>query len=102
MSRVYVGNLDRRGTERELEDEFHVYGVRQRWPSFARSVGETKAPGEDCNACITSAMEQQPAPNLDVYRPNGGSQMQTTGMYGEMQIASDLKQPQSSQMWQNT
>jgi hypothetical protein len=42
------------------------------------------------------------APNLDGYRPNGGSQMQATGMYGEMQIASDLKQPQSSQMWQNT
>jgi hypothetical protein len=42
------------------------------------------------------------APNLDGYRPKGGSQMQATGMYGEMQIASDLKQPQSSQMWQNT
>ncbi|CAK9269765.1 unnamed protein product [Sphagnum jensenii] len=42
------------------------------------------------------------APNLDGYRPNSGSQMQATGMYGEMQIASDLKQPQSSQMWQNT
>lgn len=33
------------------------------------------------------------APNLDGYRPKGGSQMQATGMYGEMQIASDLKQP---------
>ncbi|XP_076947243.1 serine/arginine-rich splicing factor RSZ21-like [Bidens hawaiensis] len=27
MSRVYVGNLDPRVSERELEDEFHVYGV---------------------------------------------------------------------------
>eukprot|EP00262_Sarcandra_glabra_P014920 TRINITY_DN4489_c0_g2_i1.p1 TRINITY_DN4489_c0_g2~~TRINITY_DN4489_c0_g2_i1.p1 ORF type:complete len:205 (+),score=15.23 TRINITY_DN4489_c0_g2_i1:97-711(+) len=27
MSRVYVGNLDPRTTERELEDEFRVYGV---------------------------------------------------------------------------
>ncbi|CAK9194640.1 unnamed protein product, partial [Sphagnum troendelagicum] len=27
MSRVYVGNLDSRATERELEDEFRVYGV---------------------------------------------------------------------------
>ncbi|CAH2077357.1 unnamed protein product, partial [Thlaspi arvense] len=27
MSRVYVGNLDPRVTERELEDEFRVYGV---------------------------------------------------------------------------
>ncbi len=42
------------------------------------------------------------APNLAGYRPTGGSQMQATGMYGEMQIASNLKQPQSSQMWQNT
>jgi len=27
MSRVYVGNLDPRTTERELEDEFRVFGV---------------------------------------------------------------------------
>ncbi|XP_068648582.1 serine/arginine-rich splicing factor RSZ21A-like [Aristolochia californica] len=27
MSRVYVGNLDPRVTERDLEDEFRVYGV---------------------------------------------------------------------------
>ncbi|PWA78203.1 hypothetical protein CTI12_AA217330 [Artemisia annua] len=27
MSRVYVGNLDPRVSERELEDEFRVYGV---------------------------------------------------------------------------
>nr|GMD18199.1 serine/arginine-rich splicing factor RSZ21A-like [Ipomoea batatas] len=27
MSRVYVGNLDPRVTERELEDEFRIYGV---------------------------------------------------------------------------
>nr|XP_043624913.1 serine/arginine-rich splicing factor RSZ21A-like [Erigeron canadensis] len=27
MSRVYVGNLDPRVTEREIEDEFRVYGV---------------------------------------------------------------------------
>ncbi len=42
------------------------------------------------------------APNLAGYRPTGGSQMQATGMYGEMQIASNLKQPQSSKRWQNT
>lgn len=41
MSRVYVGNLDPRVTERELEDEFRVYGVlRSVWvarkpPGFA-------------------------------------------------------------------
>ncbi|RZC59134.1 hypothetical protein C5167_006434 [Papaver somniferum] len=29
MSRVYVGNLDPRVSERELEDEFRVYGVLQ-------------------------------------------------------------------------
>jgi arginine/serine-rich splicing factor 7 len=39
MSRVYVGNLDPRATERELEDEFRVYGV-------LRSVwGARKPPG---------------------------------------------------------
>jgi arginine/serine-rich splicing factor 7 len=27
MSRVYVGNLDPRVTERELEDEFRAFGV---------------------------------------------------------------------------
>lgn len=30
MSRVYVGNLDPRVSERELEDEFRVYGVLRR------------------------------------------------------------------------
>ncbi len=30
MSRVYVGNLDPRATERELEDEFRGYGVLRR------------------------------------------------------------------------
>ncbi|KAL0660155.1 hypothetical protein Bca4012_080740 [Brassica carinata] len=30
MSRVYVGNLDPRVSERELEDEFRVYGVIKR------------------------------------------------------------------------
>lgn len=31
MSRVYVGNLDPRVTERDLEDEFRMYGVLRRW-----------------------------------------------------------------------
>jgi arginine/serine-rich splicing factor 7 len=41
MFRVYVGNLDPRATERELEDEFRGYGVlRSVWvarkpPGFA-------------------------------------------------------------------
>jgi RNA recognition motif-containing protein len=34
MSRVYVGNLDPRATERELEDEFRVYGVLRRFNSL--------------------------------------------------------------------
>jgi RNA recognition motif-containing protein len=34
MSRVYVGNLDSRATERELEDEFRVYGVLRRLVLF--------------------------------------------------------------------
>jgi len=29
MAKVYVGNLDPRATERELEDEFRVFGVLQ-------------------------------------------------------------------------
>lgn len=31
MSRVYVGNLDSRVTERDLEDEFRVFGVIRRY-----------------------------------------------------------------------
>jgi len=31
MTRVYVGNLDARVTERELEDEFRVFGVLRRY-----------------------------------------------------------------------
>lgn len=34
MSRVYVGNLDPRVTERELEDEFRVFGVIRRYNNF--------------------------------------------------------------------
>lgn len=30
MARVYVGNLDPRVTERDLEDEFRAYGVLRR------------------------------------------------------------------------
>lgn len=30
MARVYVGNLDQRMTERDLEDEFRFYGVLRR------------------------------------------------------------------------
>lgn len=30
MSRVYVGNLDSRVSERDLEDEFRVFGVIRR------------------------------------------------------------------------
>lgn len=30
MSRVYVGNLDPRVTERDLEDEFRAFGVLRR------------------------------------------------------------------------
>ncbi|KAJ6855091.1 hypothetical protein NC651_039920 [Populus alba x Populus x berolinensis] len=30
MSRVYVGNLDPRVSERDLEDEFRMYGVLRR------------------------------------------------------------------------
>lgn len=31
MARVYVGNLDPRVTERELEDEFRTFGVLRRY-----------------------------------------------------------------------
>ena len=31
MTRVYVGNLDARVTERELEDEFRAFGVLRRY-----------------------------------------------------------------------
>ena len=34
MSRVYVGNLDPRVSERELEDEFRVFGVIRRYGIF--------------------------------------------------------------------
>lgn len=52
MSRVYVGNLDPRATERELEDEFRVYGVLRRFvvspflsyflsPGFIETLGSS-------------------------------------------------------------
>ena len=34
MSRIYVGNLDPRATERELEDEFRQFGVLRRYTFF--------------------------------------------------------------------
>lgn len=34
MSRVYVGNLSPRVTERDLEDEFRVFGVIRRYNKF--------------------------------------------------------------------
>lgn len=34
MSRVYVGNLDPRVSERDLEDEFRMFGVLRRYLSF--------------------------------------------------------------------
>jgi len=53
MSRVYVGNLDPRATERELEDEFRVYGVlRSVWvgrkpPGFAFIEFEDRRDADD-------------------------------------------------------
>ena len=36
MSRIYVGNLDPRATERELEDEFRQFGVLRRYIFLSR------------------------------------------------------------------
>ena len=53
MSRVYVGNLDPRVTERDLEDEFRVYGVfRNVWvarrpPGYAFIDFNDKRDAED-------------------------------------------------------
>ena len=38
MARVYVGNLDSRVTERELEDEFRAFGVLRRFAIFMISL----------------------------------------------------------------
>lgn len=40
MSRVYVGNLDPRVTERDLEDEFRIFGVLRRYFHFSVNEGE--------------------------------------------------------------
>lgn len=38
MSRVYVGNLDPRVSERELEDEFRLFGVLRRFVYVLLSI----------------------------------------------------------------
>lgn len=38
MSRVYVGNLDSRATERDLEDEFRTFGVLRRYATVEMDV----------------------------------------------------------------
>mmetsp|Transcript_5512 Transcript_5512/g.12990 ORF Transcript_5512/g.12990 Transcript_5512/m.12990 type:complete len:99 (+) Transcript_5512:1554-1850(+) len=53
MSRIYVGNLDERATERELEDEFGRYGrihytwVARKPPGFAFIDFEDPRDAED-------------------------------------------------------
>jgi hypothetical protein len=48
MSRVYVGNLDSGATERELEDEYRVYGVRRRLAFFSLSLSTLFLPWSTC------------------------------------------------------
>ncbi|KAG5054042.1 hypothetical protein JHK85_006552 [Glycine max] len=44
MSHVYVGNLDSGVTERDLEDEFHVFGViRRTWEAYDGDIAFASA-----------------------------------------------------------
>jgi arginine/serine-rich splicing factor 7 len=75
MSRVYVGNLDPRATERELEDEFRVYGVlRSVWvarkpPGFAFVEFDDLRDAQDA----IRAMDGKNGWRVELSRSSGGA-----------------------------
>lgn len=52
MSRVYVGNLDPRVSERDIEDEFRVYGVLRRWDMIEYKLHIVEHPGISLEICM--------------------------------------------------
>ncbi|KAB1204446.1 Serine/arginine-rich splicing factor RSZ22A [Morella rubra] len=87
MTRIYVGNLDPRVTERDLEDEFRVFGViesvwvARRPPGYAFIDFEDRRDAEDAireldevdSFCGTLKMlEVIILSNLRSYSPRGG------------------------------
>ncbi|CAM6100869.1 unnamed protein product [Calypogeia fissa] len=75
MSRVYVGNLDPRATERELEDEFRVYGVlRSVWvarkpPGFAFIEFEDRRDADDAIRALNAGKNGW---RVELSRSSGG------------------------------
>eukprot|EP00252_Welwitschia_mirabilis_P006998 TRINITY_DN1799_c0_g1_i1.p1 TRINITY_DN1799_c0_g1~~TRINITY_DN1799_c0_g1_i1.p1 ORF type:complete len:209 (-),score=12.39 TRINITY_DN1799_c0_g1_i1:123-749(-) len=74
MSRVYVGNLDPRVTERDLEDEFRIYGVlRSVWvarkpPGFAFIEFEDKRDAADAVRALNGKNDWR----VEISRNSGG------------------------------
>ncbi|GLJ30091.1 hypothetical protein SUGI_0595020 [Cryptomeria japonica] len=76
MARIYVGNLDPRVTERELEDEFRVFGVlRSVWvarkpPGFAFIEFEDRRDANDAVRGLNGKNDWR----VELSRSSGGGQ----------------------------
>eukprot|EP01018_Ginkgo_biloba_P002394 Gb_21375 [translate_table: standard] len=85
MARVYVGNLDPRATERELEDEFRIYGVlRSVWvarkpPGFAFIEFEDRRDAADAVRALNGKNDWR----VELSRSSGGGSRGGRGRGGD-------------------
>ncbi|XP_057844328.1 serine/arginine-rich splicing factor RSZ21A isoform X1 [Cryptomeria japonica] len=85
MARIYVGNLDPRVTERELEDEFRVFGVlRSVWvarkpPGFAFIEFEDRRDANDAVRGLNGKNDWR----VELSRSSGGGARGSRGRGGD-------------------